>query len=279
MKKFKNITVAIHEEYFELAIAMLMDFTTQGIQEDFDKLIITFNEDDWGDDVRTELIESLSIVYPDVKIEKEETIHAENWNEEFEKNVPLINVSDRIAIAPEWKKHESNAELTIIINPKMSFGTGQHETTRLVSRLLEKYVQQGQFWIDAGTGTGVLGILAVKLGAKSCYAFDNDIWSVENTLENIVLNEVEDKMEVVQVEIDNVELPLADGIVANLFANLIIKSAPKFANSLPIGAPLLVSGILVYDKDDVISAAENAGFRFAEIIQEAEWVAIAFEKV
>jgi ribosomal protein L11 methyltransferase len=144
---------------------------------------------------------------------------------------------------------------------------------------LEKYVQQGQFWIDAGTGTGVLGILAVKLGAKSCYAFDNDIWSVENTLENIVLNEVEDKMEVVQVEIDNVELPLADGIVANLFANLIIKSAPKFANSLPIGAPLLVSGILVYDKDDVISAAENAGFRFAEIIQEAEWVAIAFEKV
>jgi ribosomal protein L11 methyltransferase len=161
----------------------------------------------------------------------------------------------------------------------MSFGTGQHETTRLVSRLMEKYVQPNQFWIDAGTGTGVLAILAVKLGAKSCYAFDNDIWSVENTLENIALNNVEDKIEVEQVEIDNIELPRADGIVANLFANLIIKNAPKFAKALPSSAPLLVSGILVYDKDEVISAAENAGFRFAEIIQEAEWVAIAFEKV
>jgi ribosomal protein L11 methyltransferase len=279
MKKFKNITISINEEFFELAIAMLMDFTTLGIREDYDKLIITFDFDVWSDEVRTDLLDSLKIVYPEVKIEKEETIIAENWNEEFEKNVPLIHVSERVSIAPEWKKHESASELTIIINPKMSFGTGQHETTRLVSRLMEKYVQPDQFWIDAGTGTGVLAILAVKLGAKSCYAFDNDIWSVENTLENIALNNVEDKIEVEQVEIDNIELPRADGIVANLFANLIIKNAPKFAKALPSSAPLLVSGILVYDKDEVISAAENAGFRFAEIIQEAEWVAIAFEKV
>jgi ribosomal protein L11 methyltransferase len=161
----------------------------------------------------------------------------------------------------------------------MSFGTGQHETTRLVSKLMEKYVQPNQFWIDAGTGTGVLAIIAVKLGAQSCYAFDNNSWSAENAIENVELNKVQDKIRIEEVEIDEVILPTADGIVANLYANLIIANVHKFADALKIGAPLLVSGILVYDKDEVISAAQNAGFKLLEFIQEADWVAIAFEKL
>lgn len=279
MKKFKNITISIPEEIFELAIASLMDFTVLGIREDYDKLIITFDDEIWTEEVKKELIRSLSEIYPQVKIEKEETISTKNWNEEFEKNVPLIKVSDRISIAPEWKKHESESELTIIINPKMSFGTGQHETTRLISKLMESYVKPQQFWIDAGTGTGVLAILAVKLGAKSCYAFDNNSWSAENAIENVILNKVEDLVKVEEVEIDDIELPFADGIVANLYANLIIDNVGKFSKAMPNSAPLLVSGILVYDKDEVISAAETAGFKFLELIQEAEWVAMAFEKI
>lgn len=279
MKKFKNITVSINEEFFELAIAVLMDFTVLGIREDYDKLIITFDYEVWSDQVREELLGSIRAIFPQVKIEKEETISAQNWNEEFEKNVPLIHVSDKISIAPEWKKHESVSELTIIINPKMSFGTGQHETTRLISKLMESYVKPGQFWIDAGTGTGVLAILAVKLGADSCYAFDNNSWSTENAIENVHLNKVEDKVKIEEVDIDDLELPKSDGIVANLYANLIIGNVSKFAQSLKSGANLLVSGILVYDKDDVISAAESSGFKFCDIIQEAEWVAMAFEKV
>lgn len=279
MKKFKNITLSINEEFFELAIAVLMDFTVLGIREDYDKLIITFDYEVWSDEVREELLGSILAIFPQVKIEKEETISAQNWNEEFEKNVPLIHVSDKISIAPEWKKHESISELTIIINPKMSFGTGQHETTRLISKLMESYVKPGQFWIDAGTGTGVLAILAVKLGADSCYAFDNNSWSTENAIENVHLNKVEDKVKIDEVDIDDLELPVSDGIVANLYANLIIGNVSKFAQSLKSGANLLVSGILVYDKDDVISAAESSGFKFCDIIQEAEWVAMAFEKV
>lgn len=278
MKKFKNITISIPEEIFELAIASLMDFTVLGIREDYDKLIITFDDDIWTEEVKNELLKSLSQIYPQVKIEKEETISTKNWNEEFEKNVPLIKVSEKISIAPEWKKHESDSELTIIINPKMSFGTGQHETTRLISKLMERYVKPQQFWIDAGTGTGVLAILAVKLGAKSCYAFDNNSWSTENAIENVILNKVEDFVKIEEVEIDDIDLPRADGIAANLYANLIIDNVGKFSKALPNDAPLLVSGILVYDKDEVISAAETAGFKFLEIIQEAEWVAMAFEK-
>ncbi|OGU59657.1 MAG: hypothetical protein A2X64_04420 [Ignavibacteria bacterium GWF2_33_9] len=279
MKKFKNITISIPEEKYEFAFAVLMDFTILGIREDYDKLIVTFDDEIWNENVKTELLMALQSIHMDVFIEKEELIFSKNWNEEFEKNVPLIKVSDRISIAPEWKKHESESELTIVINPKMSFGTGQHETTRLISRLMEKYVQEGQFWIDAGTGTGVLAILAIKLGAKSCFAFDNHTWSTENAIENVALNKVQDYVEVQQIDIDEFELPKADGIAANLYANMIIGNAGKFAQALSLGAPLIVSGILVYDKDDLIKSVEKNGFKLIEYIQEAEWVSIAFERV
>ena len=279
MKKFTNITISIPEEKFEFAFAALMDFSILGIREDYDKLIVTFDNDIWNENVKSELINALKSINADVCIDKEDTIAAKNWNEEFEKNVPLIKVSNKISIAPEWKKHESDSEITILINPKMSFGTGQHETTRLISRLMEKYVKPNQYWIDAGTGTGVLAILAIKLGAKGCFAFDNNSWATENTIENVALNKVQNFIEVQEIDIEDFELPKADGIAANLYANMIIGSAEKFSSALSTGSPLLVSGILVYDKDDVIKAVENNGFKMIEFIQEAEWVSIAFERV
>jgi ribosomal protein L11 methyltransferase len=278
MKEFKNITLSIPEELFELTFATLMDFSTLGIREDYDKLIITFESANWNDEIKNELLNAIKSFYPDVEILNEELILAQNWNEEWERNVPIIQISDKVAITPKWKKHEIDVELPIIINPKMSFGTGQHETTRLICRLMEEYVLPDELWVDAGTGTGVLAILAAKLGAKKVFAFDNNSWAVENTSENIILNSVESIINVAESDIDDYAFPTCNGIAANLYANLILSSLDKFYNSLKENkGKLLVSGILVYDEAEIIQKALSSGFRLIKKVQEAEWIALAFQ--
>lgn len=278
MKEFQNITISIPEEYFELAIATLMDFSILGIREDYDSLIITFDNSIVNEELLNNLLEALRSIYPETKIVSQELISPKNWNEEWEKNVPLIKISDKIEIMPEWKKSESSAEIQIIINPKMSFGTGQHETTRLIARLLEKYCIPNQKWIDVGTGTGVLAILAIKLGAQSVFAFDNNEWAIENARENLILNNVENAILLQQADIEEIELPMAEGITANLYANLIIYGFEKFHKSLiQTNGILLVSGILRYQEVEIINEAKKKGFEPLEVIYEEEWLAAAFK--
>jgi len=181
---------------------------------------------------------------------------------------------------PEWKKSESSTEIPIIINPKMSFGTGQHETTRLIARLLEKYCEPNQKWIDVGTGTGVLAILAIKLGSQSVFAFDNNEWAIENARENIILNKVEDSILLQEADIEEIELPSANGITANLFANLVIYGLEKFRKSLLENKGiLLISGILRYQEEEIINEAKKKGFEPLEVIYEEEWLAAAFRAI
>jgi len=170
-----------------------------------------------------------------------------------------------------------NTKLKIIINPKMSFGTGQHSTTKLMAMMLEKIVKSGQTWIDAGTGTGILAIIAAKLGAKKVYAFDNDDWSYENAIENVELNNVKEFVEVQKVGIEDYQFFQVDCISANMFLNLINLSFPKFYSALKDSkGTLLVSGILVFDREELLQNAIKKGFILKNEIQEMEWYCFEF---
>ncbi len=157
----------------------------------------------------------------------------------------------------------------------MSFGTGQHSTTKLVCQLLEKNVKSGDFWIDAGTGTGVLAILAKKLGASKVFAFDYDEWSVLNARENFELNDIEGEYIIEQHDVFDISLPSCDGIVANMFLNILDKTVDKFHNALKKNkGNLILSGILKYDKDYIIERYCNNNYEHIETLEEDEWVAI-----
>lgn len=277
-KKYVNLTLSVPEEIYDLAYGVLFEFQTSGIEEKFDELTVSFDFDYWNDDREISLIGQMKALDKSISITKKEIIEDRNWNAEFEKNSPLIVVNDRIGIAPEWKQKELNSDIKIIINPKMSFGTGDHATTRLMCTLMERSVEQDSFWIDAGCGSGVLSILAIKLGAKSVFAFDYDEWSVENTLENMILNDIFNEIEVVQEKIENIKLPPADGIAANMFSNLLISSMDKFCHSLKDSkGTLILSGILKYDKQELINSAESFGFQLANELNEDEWTALQFK--
>jgi ribosomal protein L11 methyltransferase len=276
--KYTNVYVKILEENCDLAYGLISDFKFTGIEERMDEIVISFNSKDWNTEVQLALQKELERADEDAMIYKIEEINEKNWNEEWEKNIPLIVVNENIGIAPEWKKDELKTKIKLLINPKMTFGTGEHATTKLVCRLMENLIKKDSYWIDAGTGTGVLAILAAKLGARKIFAFDNNEWSIENTHENAKLNAVEDKIKISQEDIDEIELPECDGIAANLFKNLLIPSFPIFMKALEkSNGDLLVSGIIKFDKDEVFNSALEAGFEKIEEIYEDEWVAYHFK--
>jgi len=284
-KNYINVTVAVQEEDFEIAYAVLTDFDFIGMEEKIDEIILSFEEKKWNDNVKNNLEKSFNELLPNAKIQKIEILSEKNWNEEWEKNVEPVVISENIVITPEWKCKIFDCKYKIIINPKMSFGTGQHATTKLMAIMLEKFMlekseKRKDIWIDAGTGTGVLAIIAAKLGAKKVYAFDNDDWAFENTKENVELNEVEKIVEVYQSEIANFDFPKADCILANMFLGLLISSFHIFHQSLIHSKGVLfVSGVLVYDREELLSSAKQNGFILLEEIQEMEWCCFKFEAV
>lgn len=277
---FVNIELNIPEESYDLAYLVLGEYPIQGIEERLDQLYISFKKEDWDNqDFANSIISGLRDYDVTASIGKIEIIEQQNWNEQWEQSLEPVAVSARITITPEWHKETVSAPIPLIINPKMSFGTGYHPTTRMTTRFVEKYTQPGSKWIDVGTGTGVLAIAAVKLGAESVYAFDNDPWSIENAIENVELNGVNESVKVEQADIFTIELPTADGIAANLYRNILIPNFSKLRAVLSSAeSPMIISGVLVYDAEEIIAEAKKAGFQYVETEQEDEWVAIVFVK-
>ncbi len=271
------VKIAINEEYQDLAMSVLMDYDFAGVEQNYDELIVSFTTESYCNINIDELIAEIKEILPETQLNSVEKISDRNWNEEWEKHVQPVIVSEQIAITPTHHSDNIDAQIKIIIDPKMSFGTGHHNTTRLMCKLMEKINFKDKKWIDVGTGTGVLAILAAKLGAEYIYAFDNNEWSVENAVENIEKNAVSDKIKIELEDIENVEFDDYDGVAANIFLNLVIPSLKKFKMGiLKRNGDLLISGIMIYDEQQVIDEATKAGLVLADKIYEDEWVAFHF---
>ena len=135
-----------------------------------------------------------------------------------------------------------------------------------------------EFWIDAGTGTGILAILAVKLGAEKVFAFDNNEWSFHNAKENFEVNKVSSKIDLELYDLDENIIPKADGITANILAHVIIENINKFYDSLKDSkGTFIASGILSEQEEDVLEAAVNIGFKHIKTEYEDEWCGILFK--
>lgn len=277
-KEYVNVIIGILEEYFDLSMSVLQDYNFCGIEERSDELIVSFEETEFDKIELDELINELKTFDKTVKLISIEKFSERNWNEEWEKHVLPVIVSDKIIITPTHRASESDAEITIVIDPKMSFGTGHHTTTRLVCKLMDGLVKPHSHWIDAGTGTGVLAILAVKLGAESVYAFDNNEWSINNAQENIIKNEVDGHIRLELADIDSLGLETCDGIAANIFLNLALPSLPKFRQAIEKNdGDLLISGIMVYDEEILLKQAKKDNLILVNKIVEDEWVAFHFK--
>jgi len=185
----------------------------------------------------------------------------------------------KIVIVPAWEDYEAEqGEIIVKMDPGMAFGTGTHETTRLIIGLLQKYVKDGMTLLDVGTGSGILAICGAKLGAERCLAYDIDPMSVRVANENIRDSGLEDKITCEQSDLLRQVENIAGGydiICANIVADIIIRMTPDVGKFMGKQTVLLASGIIAERCDDVVACFEKHGFRIVEKATDNGWCALA----
>ena len=208
-------------------------------------------------------------------------VNEEDWANSWKQYYKPIKIGEKIVICPAWERYTPAAgEIVIRMDPGMAFGTGTHETTRLVIRLLEKYTKEGQRMLDVGTGTGILAICASRLGAEICRAYDIDPTAVRVARENIkdsgLTNVTCDQSDLLkQVSLEGGQYDL---VCANIVADIIIRMTPDVGKYMKDDAVLLASGIIAERCDDVIACFERNGFKVVEKLTDNDWCGLAVMK-
>lgn len=204
-------------------------------------------------------------------------IEATNWNAVWESSYQPIRLDDRCTVRANFHPiPDPPVTFDLVITPKMSFGTGHHETTWLMLQLILDLDLQGVSVLDMGTGTGVLAILAAKKGANPVVAIDNDPWSYENCSENVTQNG-HPEIKVILGDAGVIE-GTYDVIIANINRNILLSDIPMYAKALNKGGQLLLSGFYVQDRQDLIAMAESFGIKYKGEREKENWVALRLEK-
>ncbi|ONI44291.1 ribosomal protein L11 methyltransferase [Candidatus Epulonipiscioides gigas] len=205
-------------------------------------------------------------------------IPEEKWANEWKKYYKVFNITDKIVIKPSWLSYEQqNNEIVIEMDPGMAFGSGTHETTSMCVALMEKYLKENDVILDIGTGSGILGIIAAKLGA-TVLGVDIDPMSVRVATENVAINNVAQVMSVKEGDLLEVVDIKGDIVVSNIIADVIIMLAPQIEQVIKNDGIWIASGIINTKKDIVLEALKQNDWQIVDIVEENEWVALALKK-
>jgi ribosomal protein L11 methyltransferase len=207
-----------------------------------------------------------------------ETLPEKNWNEEWEKNFTPVVIDDLLTIRAPFHSPATGTKMEIVIMPKMSFGTGHHQTTRQMCRTMFARDFREKRVLDMGCGTGILAILAVKLGAADVLAVDIDDWCVENSRENAEMNSCPG----IQIEKGGIERIVKEApfdiILANINRNVLLSQMSVYSEKLKSGGKLLLSGFFVTDVHDLSRACEREGMKMISRSNEEEWAMLTLVK-
>lgn len=208
----------------------------------------------------------------------EEEIASQNWNAVWESDFQQVEVADKVLIrAPFHEPRPDYRGMEIVIQPKMSFGTGHHATTQMMVEMLLSADVEGKEVLDMGSGTGVLAIVAAKLGAKRVLAVEIDDMAEESVRENIALNGVAECVESVCGDVRAIEGQMFDTILANINRNILLNDMAAYVATLRRGGRLFISGFLAEDVDILVDYALTLNLTKREHISNGEWQCLGFE--
>ncbi|WP_027399343.1 50S ribosomal protein L11 methyltransferase [Anaerovorax odorimutans] len=205
------------------------------------------------------------------------TVDDSDWKDNWKQYFKPVKITDRIVIKPTWQKYEKQKdhELIIEIDPGMAFGTGSHPTTSLCVKLLEKYIEKGDCVLDVGCGSGILSMAAALLNTDKVVGIEIDPIAVNVAKDNIKLNGLSEKIDVLEGDLTKGLSYSADIVAANLMADLVIMLTEDIVKHLKGKSIYISSGILIEKKEKVASVIEKCGFEILEILEDDEWCAIA----
>jgi ribosomal protein L11 methyltransferase len=263
------------EENREVLIALLSECVAFDTYQETDEGVEAYlPEKDFNEEIAKEirgLRKMISFIY------RKKFIPYRNWNKEWESNFEPIRIDDFVGIRADFHAPTEGVEFDLVINPKMAFGTGHHETTYMVMDFMRRIDFKNKYVFDFGGGTGILAILALKLNAQQVDAVDNELPSYENTIENAALNEVHN-IKSIHGTLDDVSGTDFDIILANINRNVILASLDTLYGKLKRNGTMLISGIMLQDEEMVKSACISKGFNWLEVKHRGNWMAAKLVK-
>ena len=204
-------------------------------------------------------------------------IKDQNWNKKWESNFEPVLIAGKVYIRAPFHEKVEGYEFEIIIEPKMSFGTGHHDTTSLMIELMLQNNFEKKAVLDMGCGTALLAILAKKLRAGKITAIDIDEWAFTNSLENIERNEAAD-IAVIQGDVHAIGNEKYDIILANINRNILLSDIPSYYSAMYTDGEIFLSGILTGDKDIIDQCATGCGLTFVSEASHNNWLALHYKK-
>ncbi len=273
-----ELLVYIPDDLQEYLIAELSELDFDSFLQEEGRLKAYIASSRW-DEVKREQIGQWLVSHGVAEPVVEHVVPAQNWNQRWEETIQPIQVGIFL-VKPTWAEvpEESTARIVLEIDPKMSFGTGYHESTRLALRFLPEMVQGSERVLDVGTGTGILAIAAVKLGASEAVAVDIDEWAQQNAVENLYLNDVADRVSFRAGGLEVVPESGFDLLLANINRNVLLDYMPSFYEKLGQKGYLMLSGLLQQDRETMLAATVAQGLIVVSEATEGIWWAVVLKK-
>ncbi|MCP4443066.1 MAG: 50S ribosomal protein L11 methyltransferase [Aureispira sp.] len=259
----------------ELILGQLSNYDSiNGFEQTDNQLLAYIAQTDYNDNIQSEVA---SIAQQFDCSYQTSILDDKNWNAQWESDYTPVLVEDFCAIRASFHPAHTQFPHEIIITPKMSFGTGHHETTYMMVQQMREQSFEGKHIFDYGCGTGILAILAEKLGAKKVYGIDIDVWAYENAIENLELNQCNN----ISIDCGTLEqanlAPPYDIVLANINRNVILASFSALKTEISPNGVLLTSGFLKQDEELVLKEALAHKFHPLKTLHKGKWLCIAFQ--
>jgi len=278
----KNYSIIVRKLHFHTApesvdylIALLAELPFNAFEEVDDGVVTALPELSWNEDVR-QYIESLKDQVPFTYTVETEKVR--NWNAVWESKFREIIIGDFCSIRAPFHQPSASCRHDIIIEPRMAFGTGHHETTRLMIRSMETHTLTGTKVMDFGSGSGILAILAAKMGADEVWAVENDEQAFVNLKENILINEGDQIIAHCSDNLSDFKSEGFDFVLANITRNVLSDHAPELARILKKNGLLIISGFLGKDREILVNTFLAEGLKAISHLDENDWIAQTFQK-
>jgi ribosomal protein L11 methyltransferase len=275
-----EIHLNIPQDKMEDISAYLFAQGCEGINIADNNILVYFSQFRWSNETKLALIDYIRAFVPifgprDIQIVR---FADQDWNKKWKEYFKPLRISQRIVVKPSWESYKENKDdITLIIDPQMAFGTGHHESTQMMVVAMEKWVREGMDILDVGTGSGILAIIAEKLGAGTVMAFDNDPVALKNAFENAQLNGASNNVRFFLASPEMLQPSEYDLILANINRNVLIKYAELFSEFLKPEGKLILSGLLLNDEPIMLQAYQKAGFVLLQKNAMKDWLLLVLE--
>lgn len=272
MSNYILCKIPCNPELKDILIAELAEINFEGFLENDEGFEAYLPEAEYSEAMFSEILTNYNLDINSVEIT---LVAQQNWNAEWESNFEPVTIGSELRIRAPFHEADPSYPIELVIQPKTSFGTGHHETTYTIMRLMLEMDFADKRVFDYGSGTGILAILAAKLGAKTIVANDIDTWAAENILENISLNDSK-PIQFITGNLTAVPMQTFDIILANINRNILMDSFMDLSLRIKDGGKLFISGFYTSDALDLQQEAEKYGFEMQESTEQNNWCAIVF---